>query len=582
MTWELHPLTIRQRSDEAAISAFLRFSLRCGARTPHGFARALGLSITDLRAGRGTEKLASIAGLNGQELSWNSAKVDAGKRRISMRGQTLLLGDWSLSRRRWCADCLACDRALAEQMGLPDTWWITTRSWWAIHSVPSCPTHRRKLLDRCWRCTASQPWNGNLNFCNCGADLRHHYGAAWNGSAAEYILGRLGFNPRSTVSVLDALPLNHAIRALEIFGVSAAAATGNGHRAKASDRHEDREAGYEIAASWPDAFNRVLDELTAQRTSIGKPGMIEAYGWLYSELADNNFPSQFSDILAPVLREHAVRNGFMASAENRLCSSTTESLSATELSRRIGKSYKVTRDRLEEINAIPQGSRRGVAFVLEPSVTQAFDSPSSNSNGIKLGVGRVQARAIRVSASSHPNFGDDPLKAWLNQLLATAKSGRRGKKTALPTACRNMSVPLPLACNAILNGSLPATRVKGFGLGLYCLYVDQTHLGVLRKPKTSLTLKAICRKYSIHDETARFLRDKGAFAKNGPDPAIDEEKVSEFFRQHVTAAALARARATSAKSLIEKLARLGILPAFRRPECRQVIFRRADVDPWDD
>ena len=272
----------------------------------------------------------------------------------------------------------------------------------------------------------------------------------------------------------------------------------------------------------------------------------------------------------------------MASAENRLCSSTTESLSATELSRRIGKSYKVTRDRLEEINAIPQGSRRGVAFVLEPSVTQAFDSPSSNSNGIKLGVGRVQARAIRVSASSHPNFGDDPLKAWLNQLLATAKSGRRGKKTALPTACRNMSVPLPLACNAILNGSLPATRVKGFGLGLYCLYVDQTHLGVLRKPKTSLTLKAICRKYSIHDETARFLRDKGAFAKNGPDPAIDEEKVSEFFRQHVTAAALARARATSAKSLIEKLARLGILPAFRRPECRQVIFRRADVDPWDD
>ena len=581
MSWELHPLTIRQRSDEAAISAFLRFSLRCGARTPHGFARALGLSITDLRAGRGTEKLASIAGLNGQELSWNSAKVDAGKRRISMRGQTLLLGDWSLSRRRWCADCLASDRARAKQMGLPDTWWITTRSWWAIHSVPSCPTHRRKLLDRCWRCTASQPWNGNLNFCNCGADLRHHYGAAWNGSAAEYILGRLGFNPRSTVSVLDTLPLNHAIRALEIFGVSAAAATGNGHRAKASDRHEDREAGYEIAASWPDAFNRVLDELTAQRTSIGKPGMIEAYGWLYSELADNNFPSQFSDILAPVLREHAVRNGFMASAENRLCSSTTESLSATELSRRIGRSYKVTRDRLEEINAIPQGSRRGVAFVIEPSVTQAFHPPSLNSNVIELGVGRVQARAIRVSASSHPNFGDDPLKAWLNKLLATAKSGRRGKKTALPTACRNMSVPLPLACNAILNGSISATRVKGFGPGLYCLYVDQTHLGVLRRPKTSPTLTEICRKYSIHHETARFLRDKCVFANKNPPSLIDAEKVSEFFRNHVTAASLAKKRATSARSLIAKLKSLGVLPAFNRPECRQVIFRRSDIDQWD-
>lgn len=581
MSWELHPLTIRPRSDEAAISALLRFSLRCGARTPQGFARALGLSITDLRAGRGTEKLASIAGLNGQELSWNSAKVDAGKRRISMRGQTLLLGDWSLSRRRWCADCLASDRARAEQMGLPDTWWITTRSWWAIRSVPSCPAHRSKLLDRCWRCNASQPWHGNLNFCNCGADLRHKHGAAWIGSVTEYILGRLGFNQRSTVSVLDALPLNQAIRALEIFGVSAAAAAGNGHRAKAYDRHEDREAGYEIAVRWPDAFNRILDELTAQRTSIGKPGMIEAYGWLYSELADNNFPSQFSDVLAPVLREHAVRNGFMASAENRLCSSTTESLSATELSRRIGRSYKVTRDRLEEINAIPQGSRRGVAFVLKPSVTQAFDPPSLNSNVIKLGVGRVQARAIRVSASSHPNFGDDPLKAWLNKLLATAKSGRRGKKTALPTACRNMSVPLPLACNAILNGSISATRVKGFGPGLYCLYVDQTHLGVLRQPKTSPTLTEICRKYSIHHETARFLRDKCVFANKNPPSLIDAEKVSEFFRNHVTAASLAKKRATSARSLIAKLKSLGVLPAFNRPECRQVIFRRSDIDQWD-
>lgn len=582
MDGQLHPLTIRPRSDEAAISAFLRFSLRCGARNVNGFARSLGLNIADLRAGRGTEKLASIAGLDGYELSRNSAKVDAGKRQISMRGQTLRLGDWSLSRRRWCADCLSSDRAWAKQIGIPSAWWITTRSWWAIRSVSSCPAHQSKLLDRCWRCSAGQPWNGNLAFCNCGADLRSQRGSDWDGSVAEYILGRLGFQPQATVSVLDRLPLNQAIKALEIFGVSAAAARGNGHRAKASDRHEDREAGYEIAARWPDAFNRILDELTAQRTSIGKPGMIEAYGWLYSELADNNFPSEFSDVLAPVLREHAVRNGFMASAENRLCSSTTESLSATELSRRIGRSYKVTRDRLEEINAIPQGSRRGVAFVLEPWVTQAFDPPSSNSNVIELGVGRVQARAIRVSVNSHPKFGDDPLRAWLNKILATAKSGKRGKKTALPTACRNMSVPLPLACHAILNGSLPATRVKGFGPGLYCLYVDQTHLGVLRKPKTSLTLTEIRRKYSIHDETARFLRDKGAFAKKGPDPVIDEEKVSEFFRQHVTAAALARARATSAKSLIEKLARLGILPAFTRPECRQVIFRRADVGQWDD
>ena len=582
MSWELHPLTIRQRSDEAAIAALLRFSLRCGARTAHGFARSLGLRVTDLRAGRGTEKLASIAGLNGQELSWNSAKVDAGKRRISMRGQTLLLGDWSLSRRRWCADCLASDRARAEQMGIPDTWWITTRSWWSINSVSSCPVHRRKLLDCCWRCNARQPWNGNLNFCNCGADLLYKRGSDWNGSVPEYILGRLGVQLRSTVRVLDTLPLNQAIRALEVFGASAAVAKGNGHWTKASDRHVNRELGYEIAKRWPGAFNQILDELTARRTSAGKPGMIAAYGWLYSELAGNTFPSQLSDVLAPVLREHAVRNGFMASAENRLCSSNSESLSATELSRRIGRSYKVTRDRLEEINAIPQGSRRGVAFVLEPSVAQAFAPLGSSSNCVKLGVGRVQARAIRESANSYPNLGANPLGTWLNKLLATATSGRRDKKTALPTACRNMSVPLSLACNAILNGSLPATRVKGFGPGLYCLYVDQGHLDVLRKPKTSLTITEICRKYSIHDETARFLRDQGAFTKKGPDPVIDEEKVSEFFRQHVTAAALARSRATSANSLIEKLARLGILPAFRRPECRQVIFRRADVGQLDD
>lgn len=582
MSWELHPLTIRERSDEAAISAFLRFSLRCGARTAHGFARSLGLSVTDLRAGRGTEKLASIAGLNGQELSWNSAKVDAGKRRISMRGQTLLLGDWSLSRRRWCADCLASDRARAKQMGLPDTWWITTRSWWSISSVPSCPAHRRKLLDCCWRCTASQPWNGNLNFCKCGADLRHQRGSDWNGFVPEYILGRLGVQPRSTVSVLDMLPLNQAIKALEIFGVSAAVATGNGHWIKASDRHQDREVGYEIAKRWPGAFNQVLDELTARRTSVGKPGMIEAYGWLYSELADNNFPNQFSEVLAPVLREHAVRNGYMAAAESRLCSTTTVSMSATELSRRIGRSYKVTRDRLEEINAIPQGSRRGVAFVLEPSVTQAFDHLGSNSNGVKLGVGRVQARAIRKSADSYPNFGDDPLRTWLNNLLATAKSGRRDKKTALPTACRNMSVPLPLACDAILNGSLPATKVRKSGPGLYSLFVDQAHLSALRKRRTSLTLTDICQIYSIHQETARFLRDKRVFANEGKNSLIDGDKVSEFFHSHVSAAALARKCATSPKSLIAALAKSGVLPAFGRPECRQVIFRRCDIDQWDD
>lgn len=574
------PLTIRSRADEPAHAALVRLATRCGARNVQSFARSIGFSVRDLREGRNVEQFASIAGVDPKLLCWNSAAFDAADRRVQLCRSDLLLGDWSLRCRRWCTSCLRDDCEEAAALGVPAAWWATSRSWWDIRSVTGCALHGEALLDRCWRCGQSQPWQGCLFYCSCGADLLRTCGDPHSSPSSEYILGRLSYLKPQTIPLLDALPLSDAIRVLELLGAARIRHRLVKPRRSEAERREDRSYGHEIVCLWPDSFSALMDHWLEDRPPFHAAGLTAAYGWIYTDLADGKMPGGFAEQLSPVLREHAVRNGLMAQDEARLGSVPKTTISGKEAARIVGSSYETTRRKLEEAGSIPTGSRRGVRFVLDPMDVLRLKRPPRRPIQLMLGVGRKQSRAVRrhiAQAAGVSSLDEDHVRSWLNRLQRRASPALTGSLTPLPKACRNMSVSLTTACDGIAAGLIETQWCEVEGVGLNAVLVRQDDLRNLRPPSERICIEEAARTYGVHHEAARFLARTGAFGTPTDDGRLARRGVADFFARHVTAAELAHRRETSSRALQARFATVGILPRYGPPDCRQTIFARADL-----
>jgi hypothetical protein len=146
----------------------------------------------------------------------------------------------------------------------------------------------------------------------------------------------------------------------------------------------------------------------------------------------------------------------------------------------------------------------------------------------------------------------------------------------LPVACRNMSVSLATACGGILSNRIRIARCGTVDEGLRAVLVRQSDLAGLREPGETLGVEAVARLGGIHHDAALRLVREGVFGPRTGD-GVARDRVERFFAEHVTAVELARLKRTSSRSVLRTLAAAGIMPRFGPPECRQLIYLRADV-----
>jgi hypothetical protein len=534
--------------------------------------------LRDLTSGRRVELFADRAGLDAEEVVRASPLIRARSRTVELHGEVLQLGDWSLRSRRRCPICVQTDADDAGRIGIPAEWWATSRSWWDIRSIDVCPEHHVRMIDRCAACGTLHGWKCGLLVCRCGA--RNGARACIEGDPAfsRYVLGRLSLCLPTSVPILDGMVLSEAVRTSELLGASRLTWSPTKPKRTYAEESEDRLQGLRIACDWPSGLLKSLDELVAGYALRPASGLIAAYGWVYSEMCMGDVSRATSDLVIDVVREHAVRSGIIASDEDRLGGVVPATITAKMAAKCLGYGYERTRRTLEQAGAIPTGSRRGVAFALDPSAVRRLSSERRLPSSARLSIGRTQARNLlrdeRLRLAVPPDAGDR-VSALVSVVRSLALPGDRQATVPLPLACRNMSVPLAAACRGIIDRKV-RVRLGGTDEGLRAVLVRQADLAALRARSDRMTVQAIARESGLHHEAVRALVRCGAFGETERGQ-VSAVAVRRFLDEHVTAAELSRDRNTSPSAVRRTLERMGVVPAFGPPECRQLIYLRCDL-----
>ena len=543
------------------------------------FARSFGASLRDLTSGRRVALFADRAGLDAAEVVRASPLIRARSRTVELHGEVLQLGDWSLRSRRRCPICVQTDADDAGQIGIPAEWWATSRSWWDIRSIDVCPEHHVRMIDRCASCGSLHDWKSGLLVCRCGATNGPRVCIEGDPAFSRYVLGRLSLCHPTLVPVLDGMALDEAVRTAELLGASRLPWSPVKPKRTYADEVTDRLQGLQLALDWPAGLLKSLDELVAGYDQRPAQGLIAAYGWVYSEMCMGDVSQATSGLVAGVVREHAVRSGIIARDEDRLGGDVPETMTAKMAAKCLGYGYERTRRTLEQAGAIPTGSRRGVAFALDPSaVGQLSRSEQRVPPWALLSIGRTQARKLLRDEGLRDAIRPDAAgqaSALVGIISSLAMPGDRQANVPLSAACRNMSVPLAAACRGILEGNV-RVRLKGSEAGLRAVLVRQADLAPFRKPRDRMTVEAIARESGLHHDAVRSLVRCGAFGETERGQ-VAAAAVRRFLDEHVTAAELSRDRNTSSTAIRRTLEKMGVVPAFGPPECRQLIYRRCDL-----
>lgn len=156
------------------------------------------------------------------------------------------------------------------------------------------------------------------------------------------------------------------------------------------------------------------------------------------------------------MRGHAVLNGVVARDEPMLGHRPPPTISLTAAARLGGMGFERTRALLEGAGAIPDGSRRGVAFALEQAAVAAATTERRMSGLTRdaaaamlgtsrsrvadlLGAGLLDREGRHVTATS-----TEALLRLLRSRCASEPAPRSAM--ALPDACCGRGVPLAEAC----------------------------------------------------------------------------------------------------------------------------------------
>ncbi|WP_425506438.1 TniQ family protein [Sphingomonas xinjiangensis] len=569
---------MRLKPTEPPFGLGLRLACRLKLQSSLRLAANLGLTATDMLNGRGSKRLCNAAGFSEDKWPGGELAPDVKTRTVWVRGHALLLDDWCPTFRRWCPACLLDDRTRALQNGEPiesAAWW---RPEWAVRSYLNCSHHACALIERCYGCSAPQRWHGPaVDRCHCGAILATDETipasvASWETFVSDRLAGD------ESRALLGCDPLRELLPAVERLGTSLLQPWSLS-RPRADDvtRATAREAAMTAISNWPASFRRRLDEVAAGTgTDLRPRGLIGAYGWIHSEWATFPPRTELDRQVRREVREHAIQSGFVAAGEPLYDFRGGGTIHMTTAAGRLAIGYKRARQLVADAGALPSGTRRGVAFPLDPVQIEEIASQEKRTicfslkhEQADLGVGRQQARRLRAT------FGSTG-PGWVLRLIESCAAGCSTSVLVsgarpLPNACQAVGVPLELACAALIKGEIKACSVDPDRAGLGGIAVQTSDLRALSTRPVSIERAA--RRLGIHHEAVRWLV-RHHHLRRHEVVGITPGAIDAFAATFATATELARDAQMSTRALSSYLEARGCRPAFGPPSCRQVIYWR--------
>ena len=578
------PLRLRARPVEPAHGVLLRLCARNGRNGVSSFATSLGVQLRNALAGRDVAQITELAGLSYSATVWWSPVVSVADRVVTIAGEHISLGDWSVAKRRHCPECLRHDVDLAHDLGLPADWLASHRSYWDVQSIGACPVHGAALVEACRCCGTSLGWRDarRLVCPSCRADLTQA-SESLDDPLGRYVSARLGIIRSERPKILDDLPLRQAVRLCGKLGRAGLGVPPEGNTAGVPTLAVARE-GFRRAMMGTSGLDDVLDRLLASRSDNGPDGLGAAYGWLHDDWLGTGDPT--APAYKEALRRHAVTHGVIASGEERLGSFPPPTVNLKQAAAEAGVAVERMRRLLEVAGAIPTGSRRGVPFALDPDV---IGLAAKRRGAIRraamevLGVGRTALRGLAETAmvdiADEERFRVSAAKL-LESVYEQICSGVAPAGAApLPVSAVAAAVPLCRVVQLLAQGCIPAWRGSK-GVGLSAIVVQTSDLCPLRIRRDGYNCVAVARALGLHHECVRALIRDGTLAR-GPDGLVAGATLEEFRATYVAGGELARDGMCSPSSLMAKLAKKGVLPVWPLTTHRQAIFRRLDLSPSD-
>lgn len=570
------PLRIRARSGEPQHSFALRLAARQRLSSVDDLLRAHAPALNGVLGPDAARVLRQLSGFDGSDRPFEEIVVSARSRAVSAGGETMLLNDWSLASRRWCAPCLRDDVRKATAAGLPSETAAWSRVEWDMRSFVACPLHLVVLSERCPRCGAGQDWSGPaVDRCRCGGDLSRAVAPPMPAQRLEwerFVSGRMAGLEGPTLLAGDTI--KDVLPSIERLGFATSLPwMPTRPRTSRCERLRARVAGMATVADWPRPFRDALDQVSAGAGELGRPrGLIGGYGWIHSEWAYLPPRTRIDRAVRVELRAHAVARGLVAADEALFGEPPAGTITMKDAAGTLGMGFERARRLLDEAGAIPAGVRRGVAFPLNPAEVAAAGRSSAQRSGISedariLGVGRSQARRLRAEFGKTPGWAADLVERVRGGAVVSASR----LLSRLPHACRAVGMPLEVAIGHMLAERLTVHGVLADTAGLAGVLVRAADMRPLAgRP---LSVEAAAGRLGIHHEAMRWLVAEGHVAR-AADGGISSAALLDFERSHVPAAALARAGGTSPRRVIEFLTSVGCAPVFGPPDCRQAIFAR--------
>ena len=284
-------------SGEPAYSVFVRLGARSGT-SARDLARDYALKERSIRCGKLVETVAALADLDTANL--RAATLVLNARKVELNGALMERRLWDLDRRAHCPVCVQEDCERQPELAYAG---IIRRVWWDCKVVHACPIHRVRL--ETLRLELPKDL-GNVARLN---DLgRREVDVSWE----VYLVGRLGFGPKSESNVLDRMDINAVIISVALFGW--VSRFGKFEKFDFLFSFKDPEtilAGFNILKS-SDALSRFLDRLWIEDKSYYKHAKChsvygELYRWYYYNNASPKSINKLSFIfIHESIREHAL------------------------------------------------------------------------------------------------------------------------------------------------------------------------------------------------------------------------------------------------------------------------------------
>jgi hypothetical protein len=578
-----------------------------GFPSGRSLAASLGTVLETVISGRANRTVAAAAGLA------TDAFDAATFQRLPdgttwCNGEILPRYDWNPNVVRLCPGCIKDDLSTHTRRGEDP---VHLRSWQMLFHVTACPRHGLRLLEATaeGRPFAKFPMRLLRDIDPGGPTTlrslpRHNVPST---AAEAYVLGRLGFGTRIHVPILDAMPLQNAMRLMDRMG-----AIGVGGRlaythGSGLDRNLALNRGLGLFEGKGEGFISLLDELNAtvkrKRASWGAAEVYgRAYRWLNEERADPAYRP-----IIEMVREHALKH-VAISPDVPLFGDLIGERRLYRLPH-IYEASGVHMDKARKVLVAIGEVGRGVADPLIPreralKVIELLKSSMTYSDAREyLGMPRGAMRNVLDEGVLRPSLraGTEGLqdhlflKSDLDDLLVRCR-GEKPRVFRRPPPGHGNIVTAGIRTNSssatvlrmLLDGTVTAAGVLARKRGLGAVLVKWKHVAAALAPRPEgiMTMTEAARFLRVHHYTLRFLVDSGyieatSFEEVGRKATraefITVEAARRFQKAYVPAHELAMRLGTHVRVLVPRLEKAGIRPAILKVDAGRYYYRSSEA-----